>query len=394
MNKHTKTSIMSRRSGVNTRTRSTLLAGVLTAVMWTSIAVPEGAAAVMTQAGGHVQVNAGWNSDVPVHPGVPLTMNDRKSVDLGFQNSSTSAVGLSAGGSQTLADVIDPIEIDPLPISWSVSATADMGGSALPGRLRAWAKATASQTPTSQSYSYISPKDGLARSLSKFDPVVVSGVAEVVVGWADVFTITSPTLSPGTPINIRFTVVLESTVQNPRGTSGAKMYLIGGGDAVLENRSGTSVITKNGTIGSAVGKSLELRGALQVNAHAGAYADPLGQRYGSVGSMDAFTLAMNTGHFYLDLDPGIDAVIVSESGTSYATPLPEPAAPALNIQSAGGNVLISWPAAVQGYQLETTATLGADNQWIAVRDTSVVVELQNVVTNSISNSERFYRLKK
>lgn len=72
----------------------------------------------------------------------------------------------------------------------------------------------------------------------------------------------------------------------------------------------------------------------------------------------------------------------------------EPAAPALNIQSDGPNVLISWPATVQDYQLETTASLAAGPLWVAVTNPPALVGLQNVVTNSASSSAIFYRLKR
>ena len=72
----------------------------------------------------------------------------------------------------------------------------------------------------------------------------------------------------------------------------------------------------------------------------------------------------------------------------------EPAAPALNIQIAGNDVLISWPATVQGYQLETTTTLALGNSWNVLTNTPALVGLQNVVTNSVLSGERFYRLKR
>ena len=72
----------------------------------------------------------------------------------------------------------------------------------------------------------------------------------------------------------------------------------------------------------------------------------------------------------------------------------EPAAPALNIQIAGNNVLISWPATVQGYQLETTTSLALGNPWNVLTNTPALVGLQNVVTNSVLSGERFYRLKR
>jgi hypothetical protein len=307
-------------------------------VILPTVAVPERALAAMTEADGSVQVSAGWNPDVAVHPGVVLTVNDSKSVSLGFQNTS-GTLGLSVGGGQTIGDVIDPGDVAPLPISWSVSATAEAGGSASLGTLHAFARATAAQSPTSQSYSYISPQTQAANSITKFDPVSVSGGSTALVGWDDVLTITSPTLAYGTPIYILYTMVLDSTVQNPHGTSGAREYLLlANTDVVVnevDNFSGASLLTESGMVSSAVGRSVEFQGVLEATAGAAAYSDPFGLNYGSVGSQDAFTLALDTGHFYFDLAPGINATIVSQSGTSYASPVPEPASAGMVILGAG-----------------------------------------------------------
>ena len=348
----------------------------------------------LTKADAQVRVSAGWNTLV-THPDVTLTVNDFKSVELGFQNVLSGNVALTAGGSQSIPDVIDPIEIAPLPIFWAVSATAEASGSALPGTLRASAKATAAQSPTSQSYSYISPQTQLANSVTKYDPAMIGGSAEVVVGWDDVFTVTSPTLPVDTSVNLRYTIVMESSVQNPHGTSGAREYLLlvpefGGSVVVAQvaNFSGAAVNTKIGTIGVRVGRPVELQGSLDVSAHAAAQADPFGP--GSVASMDAYTLALNTGHFYFELEPGIDATIVAQSGTSYAPP---PPAPALSIQTAGDSIVLSWPATASGYQLEVITALGAGQQWVAVTNLPATVGLQNVVTNALTGTKQFYRLR-
>ena len=68
--------------------------------------------------------------------------------------------------------------------------------------------------------------------------------------------------------------------------------------------------------------------------------------------------------------------------------------PALNIEFAGNDLVISWPASVQGYQLETTTNLAAGNQWKVVTNTPVLVGLRSVVTNSLLDEARFYRLKR
>jgi pimeloyl-ACP methyl ester carboxylesterase len=69
------------------------------------------------------------------------------------------------------------------------------------------------------------------------------------------------------------------------------------------------------------------------------------------------------------------------------------AAPALQAQVAGKNFILSWPTNATGYVLQTTTNLAAANSWTAVTNTPATVNQQSVVTNQISGSARFYRLK-
>lgn len=365
---------------------------LLGAIVWPIATVPLESRAASTMADSRVQLGAGWNVDVPVHPGVELTLRDMKDVRLGFQDRPTSSVSLSAGGIQTVADVIAPVDVDPLPIFWQVSATAAAGVSASAGTLRGWASATAGQTPTVQSYSYLDPLTKDARSLTKYDPVQVGAGGTAMVGWEDVFTITSATLPAGTPVDLRCTVQLHSQVQNPRGGSSAAatLMMVGSDSPVTRvlNGSGSSTLTKQATIGLAVGKSVQLRGFLDVSAHAAAYADPLNQRYGSVGSINAFTLAMNTGHFYVDLEPGVDAVVVSQSGTSYATPL------ALNIERNGNDLLLSWAASTRQYVLEGAITPVPTSQWETITNAVALMGSRPTVTIPASGSGKYFRLRR
>ncbi len=94
----------------------------------------------------------------------------------------------------------------------------------------------------------------------------------------------------------------------------------------------------------------------------------------------------HTGHLYLSA-PGV--TFRTESGQSYAPP-----APTLDIQSAGNDVVISWPATAVGYQLESTVDLSAGNPWAAVTNLPALLGLQNVVTNPFSSGVRFFRLVK
>jgi formylglycine-generating enzyme required for sulfatase activity/pimeloyl-ACP methyl ester carboxylesterase len=69
------------------------------------------------------------------------------------------------------------------------------------------------------------------------------------------------------------------------------------------------------------------------------------------------------------------------------------APPTLQAQLSGTNFILSWPVSANGYVLEATTNLIAPNSWAVVTYAPAIVNLQNIVTNSISNGARFYRLK-
>jgi hypothetical protein len=67
--------------------------------------------------------------------------------------------------------------------------------------------------------------------------------------------------------------------------------------------------------------------------------------------------------------------------------------PTLSIAASGTNAIISWPSSTDsGYALQSTTNLASPN-WLSA-GVSAVVGTNNVVTNSISGSAQFYRLKK
>lgn len=68
--------------------------------------------------------------------------------------------------------------------------------------------------------------------------------------------------------------------------------------------------------------------------------------------------------------------------------------PALTAEVANDELLVSWPATVQGYVLESRGSLAATDQWSGVTVAPVLVGLRNVVTNAIAGESGFYRLKK
>jgi hypothetical protein len=69
------------------------------------------------------------------------------------------------------------------------------------------------------------------------------------------------------------------------------------------------------------------------------------------------------------------------------------APPTLQGQRSSTNFILSWPVSANGYVLEATTNLTAPNSWAVVTYAPAIVNLQNIVTNSISNGARFYRLK-
>jgi len=70
----------------------------------------------------------------------------------------------------------------------------------------------------------------------------------------------------------------------------------------------------------------------------------------------------------------------------------------LSIQRAGTNAILSWPAYITDFNLESTPSLKPPATWSPVSPDPVVVsnsvsDWKNVVTNAIAGTAQFYRLK-
>jgi len=78
---------------------------------------------------------------------------------------------------------------------------------------------------------------------------------------------------------------------------------------------------------------------------------------------------------------------VAASGFRFYSVLP----PSLQAQTAGSNLVLTWPLSAADYSLETSTNL---TSWTTNADVPVIVDLQNTVSNGISDGVRFYRLKK
>jgi hypothetical protein len=68
--------------------------------------------------------------------------------------------------------------------------------------------------------------------------------------------------------------------------------------------------------------------------------------------------------------------------------------PQLQISAATNQIVLSWPASAFGFQVETSTSCAAANSWSAVGSTPTVTGAQNILTNSMDVSPRFYRLRK
>jgi hypothetical protein len=83
------------------------------------------------------------------------------------------------------------------------------------------------------------------------------------------------------------------------------------------------------------------------------------------------------GFFYLDL-------------VRVISPQPPPT---LRVKLSGSAAVISWPASTVGFVLQSENALSPAN-WVDVTNTVVVVGSENTVTDNLSNTNRFFRMRK
>ncbi|MHB8521179.1 MAG: immunoglobulin domain-containing protein [Limisphaerales bacterium] len=69
-------------------------------------------------------------------------------------------------------------------------------------------------------------------------------------------------------------------------------------------------------------------------------------------------------------------------------------APTILIQARSNGFLLSWPASVQGFVLQSTANLAESNSWTTATNSPVTFGSQTQVTDTIFGLAKFYRLKK
>jgi hypothetical protein len=87
----------------------------------------------------------------------------------------------------------------------------------------------------------------------------------------------------------------------------------------------------------------------------------------------------------------LQASIPGHSG--WSTPFDVISAPKLTITALGGSVVIAWPVAATGFNLEQTGNLTVGS-WTTVTNTPSMVGSNKVLTNKLTAVTTFYRLHK
>ena len=68
--------------------------------------------------------------------------------------------------------------------------------------------------------------------------------------------------------------------------------------------------------------------------------------------------------------------------------------PVLNIARVANNIVLSWSTNDSGYTLEAKADLSSSLDWSNVPGTPTIAGDRYIVTNSVPNGNKFYRLKR
>jgi hypothetical protein len=304
-------------------------------------------AAFQTMAGGTAATSGSY-----YYGGIyePITLSQSNAQDPVWTASSSGSVSLFAAGTQTTHQVIRPTNaVIDQPITWYSQAQTAGNGYAEPGRLHAFASASALMNPTTQSLDY---EDNVTHEIKQYtaiNPVHAVAHTQIQVGWQDTLTITSDTLPPGALVDVRLTSVLDAIITNPNHTpnTGVSSYFyatVGSNTTNLLTYASADPNTSSKTrlwtfrVGDTV--TLKATMTLAAYARAGYNIDPLTS--GVTIPNDAVTVdASNTGHYYFDIVPGFDAVVTSSTGYDYSVSAPTPEPASLSLLVVGALALTS-----------------------------------------------------
>jgi len=113
-------------------------------------------------------------------------------------------------------------------------------------------------------------------------------------------------------------------------------------------------------------------------------------------STGTFTNGVWSGNITV-LQAGSNVILQASAGAGYGSSNPfnvqSGALPTLTITPAGGSVVISWPVAATGFNLEQTASLTLGS-WTIITNSPAVVGSTKIITNTPTGTAMYYRLHK
>lgn len=284
-----------------------------------------------------------WTSNDPDNQAITDTSQatgpvDQHTSDSGFIAQTATGTGDNAESVLVLAgSIASPIgDGSSLPVNWQATGRSNATDTAGLGALHAYADATQTLSPFSESYVQTAG-DGNTQSKSEINPLVATASADAEAQSQDLLTVESATLPYPSIVQIRLTLSVDSQEsaagQGPFGNASA--IVTAGAYCKINYQSSNSTTPAlnfnsdiNGSAGTLsevfdvyVGSSIYLDQSAEARANASSYVGPDYPLSAKPPVSNAVADASDTANFYLDvLDP--QASLVSESGHDYS--LPEP----------------------------------------------------------------------
>jgi uncharacterized repeat protein (TIGR03803 family) len=102
---------------------------------------------------------------------------------------------------------------------------------------------------------------------------------------------------------------------------------------------------------------------------------------------DSITTSGNT------VDSSGNTVNSTDGSSTFIYTAPVSIAPSLTVSRVAGNLVLSWPANSTPFTLESTPNLTSPVVWTTVSPAPIVINGRNTVTNRLSSTQQFYRLR-
>jgi uncharacterized repeat protein (TIGR03803 family) len=84
---------------------------------------------------------------------------------------------------------------------------------------------------------------------------------------------------------------------------------------------------------------------------------------------------------------------LSGEGSIFSLALSPATPPMLGVERAGQSIVLNWPTASAGFQLEYATRLGFGTAWTSLGSAPAIINGQNVLTNPIAAGQLFFRLR-